>query len=367
MEKGSGTRSGLLWEVERIINECEIKPQVLIMENVMQIHCSKNKEHFEKWLKRLEEFGYKNFWEDLNAVNYGIPQTRKRTIMVSILGNYNYKFPKKIPLELRLKDLLESNVDEKYYLSEKMINYISANNEKWTGNNEEALINKELASTINTAEGNRRCDASNYVSDELPDNYDLKRYQKVKVDLKRGYPCEIKEEQCDSTDVDVIGNYSKSNFNQTSIVGKNGVAPTVTENHGQVTAITEVKVTVAVAKTKRIGGLYDKNKEKHHAGSIYDKEYCAPTLDCSSNDGNRQPMIVENSCLRIRKLTPKECGRLMGVKDEDIELILAHQSNSSGYHLFGDSIVVNVLMAVFGELLDKNWREYFNPQTWWKK
>lgn len=57
--------------------------------------------------------------------------------------------------------------------------------------------------------------------------------------------------------------------------------------------------------------------------------------------------------LRIRKLTPKECGRLMGVRDEDIDKILKHQSNASAYHLFGDSIVVNVLMAIFNQMIDK--------------
>lgn len=124
MERGSGTRSGLLWEVERILTECKNKPQVLVMENVTQIHNQENDKHFKEWQLRLEELGYQSYWNDLSATEYGIPQTRNRTFMISILGDYNYKFPKKTKLKLRLKDLLESNVDEKYYLSEKTLKQI---------------------------------------------------------------------------------------------------------------------------------------------------------------------------------------------------------------------------------------------------
>lgn len=117
----TSTRSGMLWEVERILGELKEKPQILLMENVIQVHGEGNKEDFNKWQLRLEELGYKNYWQDLIATDYGIPQTRNRTFMVSILGDYNYTFPKTIPLKLRLKDFLEKEVDEKYFLSQKMI------------------------------------------------------------------------------------------------------------------------------------------------------------------------------------------------------------------------------------------------------
>ena len=118
------TRSGMLWEVERILTECkqiETLPKILLMENVPQVHGEGNTEDFNKWQLRLEELGYKNYWKDLIATDYGIPQTRNRCFMVSILGDYNYTFPKPIPLKLKLKDLLEDNVDEKYFLSDKQI------------------------------------------------------------------------------------------------------------------------------------------------------------------------------------------------------------------------------------------------------
>ena len=120
----TSTRSGLLWEVERILQECKDLgelPQVLLMENVPQVHNQENLQDFIKWQNRLEELGYKNYWQDLIATDYEIPQIRNRTFMISILGDYNYTFPKPKPLKLKLKDMLEDNVPEKYYLSEKMI------------------------------------------------------------------------------------------------------------------------------------------------------------------------------------------------------------------------------------------------------
>ena len=127
MAKGSGTRSGLLWEVERILDECEELPQVLLMENVPQVIGKKNIRDFQLWRRKLEQLGYSNYVQLLNAKDYGIPQNRNRCFMVSILGDYYYSFPKKKKLELSLKDMLEDNVDDKYYLSEKMIQYFIRN------------------------------------------------------------------------------------------------------------------------------------------------------------------------------------------------------------------------------------------------
>ena len=166
MEKGTGTRSGLLWEVERILSECEIKPQILLMENVTQVHGANNDIHFKEWQLRLEEMGYKNYWQDLTATDFGIPQTRNRTFMISILGDYVYNFPKPTELKLRLKDLLENNVDEKYYLSDKMMEYVSANG---GGNykNKDSRINLEIARPL-TTEQNKRAGTTNYLCGELP-------------------------------------------------------------------------------------------------------------------------------------------------------------------------------------------------------
>ena len=88
---------------------------------------------------------------------------------------------------MRLEDLLENEVDEKYYLSDKMINYITATNDKWTGNNNGAVDNRTTAKTINTAPGSRRCDASDYIADDLPEETDLRGGFMIKENTEQGY------------------------------------------------------------------------------------------------------------------------------------------------------------------------------------
>ena len=128
MAKGSGTRSGLLWEVERLLNEIDELPQVLLMENVPQVI----NDDFYEWLNFLDSKGYKSYYDLLNAKNYGIPQNRNRCYMVSLLGDYSYTFPDEIPLEKRLKDVLEDEVDEKYYLSDKGVKFVLKKLGRWT-------------------------------------------------------------------------------------------------------------------------------------------------------------------------------------------------------------------------------------------
>jgi len=117
MTKGSGTRSGLLWEVERLLNECTELPQVLLMENVPQVHSKANMSDFQDWIDFLESKGYSNYWQDLNAKDYGVAQNRDRCFMVSLLGEWNYKFPQPILLKKTMKDYLEDEVDEKFYIN----------------------------------------------------------------------------------------------------------------------------------------------------------------------------------------------------------------------------------------------------------
>lgn len=117
MAEGSGTRSSLLWEIRRILNECGSElPQILLMENVPMIHSKANMPHFSKWLKYLESKGYTTIWQDLQAKEYGIPQSRNRTIAISFLGNFKYDFPKPIPLDSKMGDYLELGVEDKFYI-----------------------------------------------------------------------------------------------------------------------------------------------------------------------------------------------------------------------------------------------------------
>lgn len=136
MSKDSKTRSSLLWEVERILTELKESdahlPQILFMENVSAIHNKKNMHDFFAWIEFLESLGYHSFYQDLNAKDYGIPQSRNRCFMFSFLEDVTYEFPEPFPLKKLLADVLERNVDEKYYIktekAEKLIKDLIARN-----------------------------------------------------------------------------------------------------------------------------------------------------------------------------------------------------------------------------------------------
>lgn len=332
MEKGSGTRSGLLWEVERLLNECDELPQVLLMENVPQVHGKKNIEHFEKWIAFLESKGYSNHWQDLNAKDYGIPQNRNRCFMVSILGDYTYyEFPEAIPLTLKLGDMLEADVDEKYYLSDKHLHKIS----QWNAQQKplsRVLGNNSLSPTLDT-----RCDCLGVVVKE---------------------PSELQKEVCDKAlengmvkPYDII-DYTYSNARleemrdgklKTKNSTDNQVANTITTNAENMGVCVPSDV-----KPRVIGGVGEK---KSNGGSqwyqqdrIYDADKVAISVTTAFN-----PYYGSQS-LRIRKLTPRECWRLMGFHTEDVIKAEKVCSNSQLYKQAGNSIVVNVLMAIFKEL-----------------
>lgn len=123
--EGSGTRSSLLWECRRAI--VAKRPKYLLLENVAALVSAKFLPTFNAWQSELASYGYSNFAKVLNAKDYGVPQNRERIFLVSILDeNVHYHFPKPFPLQLRLKDMLEEKVDEKYYLSDETIKNFEA-------------------------------------------------------------------------------------------------------------------------------------------------------------------------------------------------------------------------------------------------
>lgn len=129
-DDGTQTRSGLFFEALRIIEKTQ--PKVAIAENVKNLTSKKFKLQFEIVLKCLEAAGYNNYWKVLNAKNFGIPQNRERVFIVSIRKDIDtglFKFPEGFPLQLRLKDMLENNVDEKHYLGEKGLSLIKRHEE----------------------------------------------------------------------------------------------------------------------------------------------------------------------------------------------------------------------------------------------
>lgn len=119
---GSGTRSSLLWECERAI---DIKrPKFLLMENVAALVSAKFIREFHTWLAVLERYGYSSFSEILNAKDFGVPQNRDRVFVWSIRNDGEeprYYFPQPFKLEKRLVDVLEDEVDERYYISDDRI------------------------------------------------------------------------------------------------------------------------------------------------------------------------------------------------------------------------------------------------------
>jgi DNA (cytosine-5)-methyltransferase 1 len=297
MGKGSGTRSGMLWEVERILDELKTEnkelPQVLVMENVPEVVGTNNVKHFAKWLEKLEDLGYKNKYEIVNAIDCGVPQNRDRCFMVSILGDYYYNFPKKDSKGCKPSDIIEDNVDEKYFIGEKSRNYIFdrtpiGNKSNFATN----ILGNDLTKyfgTITTKAGSRPSD--NYIIENMSqDEVDYYIYKKGVVEIKNKF-YEITKD-CE--------NYI--------------------EWHQQDLLDMETRA--------------------------YKIDKCVGTLHTKCNNIK---LLLKN--LKIRKLTERECFRLMGVKDDDFDNIAKNQSSSSLFHLAGDSIVVDVLMAIFKEML----------------
>ena len=355
MEKGTGTRSSLLWEVERLLKECNELPQILLMENVPMVHSSENIKDFEKWLLFLESLGYKNYWKDLNAKNYGIPQNRDRCYMISLLNsNCDYTFPQPIKLKLRLKDMLEEKVDEKYFLSDKMIKYLT-NPLAMNGGRKKVFMrnfdtNKEIASTITCAAGNRPPDNYILVKEATQKGY-VEAYEGdgIYIDRphqKRGVVQKdmIQTIKCNCNDVGVVvlGNYSPSKHNASRIVDNSGIAPTVMENHGTVTATVD-KNLWSQSQMKMITN--DGNVKRYINSDIVDEFKEGQAADISFPNGYNKAKRVHNECpaingtttessfivkndLRIRKLTPKECWRLMGFSDDDFDKAEKINSNT---------------------------------------
>lgn len=392
MEKGSGTRSGLLWEVERILDECNGNlPQILLMENVPEVIGTKNSEHFSQWVAKLDSLGYKSKWEILNAKDYGVPQNRARCFMVSWLGNYYYDFPKKVKLEKRIKDILETNVDEKYYLNDDTIERIS----KWKSQQQplDHILNDNSYSPCLTARGGGeehsgmilygeiKCNCVGMLGGKYEKMHDIARrvydtngiaptqhtcgggnLETKIIDDNRFFKQAFETAQENECNIgDTIDAYNKK-------VNQSGTSPTITTRpEGFKTAILVVDgfnqsiradQTCFGTITRNVGADLKRNGQGlieieplalDEQNGYIRQDGTVGTLTTDGSSPKHNNRIIEN--LRIRKLTPKECGRLMGVRDNDIDTMAVNQSNSSQYHLYGDSIVVDVLMAIFGQML----------------
>ena len=418
--KGKGmsdtsTRSGMLWEVERILTECyELGslPQILLMENVPQVHGVDNVKDFNKWQLRLEELGYKNYFQDLIATDYGIPQTRNRCFMISILGDYSYTFPTPIPLKLKLKDLLEENVDEKYYLSDRMIKGFLEYQGKIPKREIflKTINQDELAKTLTCGDNTRATD--NYILVKDTENYiEWKEKGKLDIDCRAYKEDKVSATICTTPKNKVlIKNATKKGYLEAEV--GDGIDISGRMQHHRGTVQKQKSQTISTMGGEDVGVVVNDTLKRDlcnkliqdglvEEGDVVKHSYTQQILDgnkkcVEKNDGNMITLTTRGDCvgvcvgtyqysksdtfmhgkdrlqlgketsdtlqttpkegivnndLRIRKLTPYECFALMGVKREDYENCAKNQSDSSLYHLAGDSIVVNVLMAIFKELI----------------
>lgn len=261
-EKGSGTRSSLMWNTIDIVEWC--LPKYVVWENVKNIMAKSHIHNFQKYIETMEDLGYNNYFQVLNAKDYGIPQNRERLYTISIrkdIDRHSFIFPEKEELKITLKDMLENEVEEKYYLKDEIVNKYVANK----------IRNTNIA--------------GNLVMDKWQDSmkriYDINTYAPT-INTMQGGNLEPKV---------IIGSTQKH-----ASVRKDGIVPALTQAMG--------------------------------------------------TGGGQIPM--HNYYLRIRKLTPLECWRLMGFYDEDYKKAAKiPTSNTQLYKQAGNSIVVKVLEKIF--------------------
>lgn len=347
------TRSGLLYEVERLLVTAKQNgslPKYLLMENVDALVSKKYIDSFNNWLERLENLGYHSYYQVINAKNAGVPQNRKRIFVFSILKEIDtgkFTFPVPFDNGIRLKDVLEDTVEERYYLSDEKV-------ASFLGN----LIKTEDEDTVSIKQATK----DGYIKCDLPGVADL--------------------------------SYPESTTRRGRVQENGTVSPTLTASQ---TGICKLEKTNEVLQ---IGNIAEGKSgwDNPQTGRIYSAEGCSPTLNTCNGGGHEpkilidcdkshnSPQIIERAnCItaredrgisnhksegtaviekigyddlvmegeillpyiRIRKLTPKECHRLMGFDDIDVDRCKAvGMSDAQGYKQAGNSIVTNVIALI---------------------
>ncbi len=383
-----------------IKNTEAISSKVSIIENVKNLTSKRFKNEFDSILKDLSDLGYNNYWQVLNAKDYGIPQNRERVFIISIrkdIDNGKFIFPEKIQLQLKLKDLLEEVVDNKYYLTEKGIGRLIKRNNKLIRNNE----NPDVSSCI--IAGYHKMDGRNnqYISEEnkpkriggiydtderkrqAGGNYDPNAISPTLTTMFPGGDKQpfvlvnegTKKGSSEAREGDSINISYPNNMKKRGRVGK-GVSQTiltspnmaVVENANKPICLNaNKKVSIqdriydeeGISATVTASEFRSKVAERKMFNLYNDKEIkdIAPTqtTNCGSSTSSAAVLISENGSnyLKIRKLTPLECWRLMGFDDEDFyKAKNVGISDTQLYRQAGNSIVVNVLEEIFKTLLN---------------
>ena len=332
------TRSGLVYEVLRLVRDTKDKPKVLIMENVPDLIQEKFVRQFSEIQLELESYGYMNYVEVLNAKDFGVAQNRNRVFMVSVLGEYSYSFPRYKFLDKRLKDYLEDEVDEKYYLNEnfidQMIKEVVNYNRKdkfIDGLTDGNKVSRTIATKLDRPESNYVLEP--YIIDtHSSDRFKRQPQSKISptiitdgrfkvVEPYIAIPEATTKGYAEAHDGD--GVYINRPHQKRGVVQK-GMIQTIKTSGNDIGIVEKVKTIVANLQSKNYIQVID--------GKTY----------IVGSDGV--------TLFRIRKLTPREALRLMDVSETDIDIILSQVSDTQAYKLAGNSIVVNVLVEIFRKL-----------------
>lgn len=319
---GSGTRSSLMYETIRIVGK--LRPKYVVWENVKNLLSKKHKHNFDAYIETMNILGYNSYYQVLNAKDYGIPQNRERVFTISIrkdIDKYTFTFPEKEPLKLRLKDMLEEQVDEKYYLSDKTTNTLLKYNKGYEPIGISPTLTTELAHST----------GKNLYPKLAREIYAAENPKCVQVGNLQG------------------GKWDKINESCRRVYDGEGISPTVHTCQG---GNTEPKVMIKNATKKgydeaidgdsinlsypesttrrgRVGHQVSQTIQCNDSMGVVEKEYertplkflnrnqknidgdYAFCVDSCNTGGVKE---IEGTNLRIRKLTAKECYRLMRVR-----------------------------------------------------
>ncbi len=332
----------------------EIMPKIFIFENVKGLLSSNKGNDYKEVINTFKSQGYLITTLKMNTKDYGIPQNRERIFIIGFLNAVDYhkfKEPKPFPLKLKLKDLLEKEVDDKYYLSQKMLNGFISHKKRYDSRGFGFKIkdnNTLYASCITTGEGNKP--TSNWIKVETFSS----KSQGNKI-------CDVEKEDhfhtlCSGShgysngyvkiDLKQVGNIDQKGHNSLwgRVYDPDGIATTQNANGGGAGA----KTGLYIVKTNTKKGFEEINQgdsvnltfpnSKTRRGRV-GKEV-SQTLDCACNQG-----VLDG--FKIRRLTPYETFLLQGVKPDDIKLV---NSDTQSYKISGNAISVNVMQELLKAL-----------------
>ena len=353
-DKGTGTRSSLMWTTVDIVEHC--KPKVVLWENVKNLLSKKHRHNFDEYLEDMDKLGYSNYYQVLNAKDYGIPQNRERIFVVSIRKDIDkgYVFPEPQELTLRLKDMLEDEVDEKYYINTCKMQQLIENLDG------KLDLSKQVIGTCH-----KRNDLSRSTRDRV---YNVEKNAPTltatmyKDSIKVLMPIDGKNSKMDNVTM-VNDNYGMINGGTTGKMydinrrcySVDYISPTITTCDGGYSKPKIIEPIIVASRGRnpenpsdRRSGIPTKQRLEPNSRGI------ANTITTVQKDNYvLEPLITETAVVdnyRLRKLTPRECWRLMGFTDEQFDKAAEVCSNSQLYKQAGNSIVVNVLEEIFKNL-----------------